>query len=57
MVSHETENLLKTKDTDSKTGPQFTDWERIITNPISDRGLVNIQNLYRTQDFVNHQSQ
>jgi hypothetical protein len=33
------------KDTVNRTKQQPTDWERIFTNPISDRGLIS--NIYK----------
>jgi hypothetical protein len=38
---HEMKKLFKAKDTVNKTKHQPTDWERIFTNPTSDRGLIS----------------
>ncbi|MGE9502422.1 hypothetical protein ACQP3D_29010, partial [Escherichia coli] len=34
-------SICKAKDTVSKTKPQPTEWEKIFTNPISDRALIS----------------
>ena len=34
-------NFCKAKDTVNKTKQQPTEWEKIFTNPTSDRGLVS----------------
>jgi hypothetical protein len=34
------QNFCKAKDTVNKTKRQPTDWEKIFSNPISDRGLI-----------------
>ena len=34
------QSFCKAKDTFNKTKRQPTDWEKIFTNPISDRGLI-----------------
>ena len=39
------QNFCKAKDTVNKTKRPPTDWERIFTNPISDRGLLS--NIYK----------
>jgi hypothetical protein len=39
------QSFCKTKDTISRTKHQPTDWEKIFTNPTSDRGLIS--NIYR----------
>ena len=39
------QNFGKAKDTVNKTKRQPTDWEKIFTNPKSDRGLVS--NIYK----------
>jgi hypothetical protein len=36
------QSFCKTKDTGNKTKKPPTDWERIFTNPKSDRGLISI---------------
>jgi hypothetical protein len=38
-------SFYKTKDTINKRKRQPTDWEKIFTNPISDRGLIS--NIYK----------
>jgi hypothetical protein len=39
------QSFCKTKDTVNKTKRQPTDWEKIFTNPQSDRGLIS--NIYK----------
>ena len=39
------QSFSKTKDTVKRTKHQPTDWERILTNPKSDRGLIS--NIYK----------
>ena len=39
------QNFYKAKDTINKRKRQPTDWEKIFTNPISDRGLIS--NIYK----------
>jgi hypothetical protein len=39
------QSFCKTKDTFNKTKQQPTDWEKIFTNPKSDRGLI--YNMYK----------
>jgi hypothetical protein len=39
------QSFCKAKDTVNKTKRQPTDWERIFTNPKSDRGLIS--NIYK----------
>jgi hypothetical protein len=39
------QSICKAKDTVNRTKWQPTDWEKIFTNPISDRGLIS--NLYK----------
>jgi hypothetical protein len=39
------QSICKAKDTVNKTKRQPTDWEKIFTNPKSDRGLVS--NIYK----------
>ena len=39
------QSFCKAKDTVSKTRCQPTDWEKIFTNPTSDRGLIS--NIYK----------
>jgi hypothetical protein len=34
-------SFCKAKDTVHRTKPQSTDWEKIFTNPRSDRGLIS----------------
>ena len=41
MGPHKIAGLLKAKDTDNRTKYQPTDWEKIFTNPTSDRGLIS----------------
>jgi hypothetical protein len=36
------QSLCKAKDTVNRTKQQPTDWEKIFTNPKSDRGLITI---------------
>ena len=42
------QSFCKAKDTVKRTKRQPTDWERIFTNPKSDRGLIS-QDLQRTE--------
>jgi hypothetical protein len=37
----ETENIRKAKDIINRTKQQPTDWEKVFTNPTSDRGLIS----------------
>ena len=46
------QSFCKAKDTVKKTKRQPTYWEKIFTNPTSDRGLIS--NIQRTQE-VRHQ--
>ena len=39
------QSFCKAKDTVNKTKRQTTDWEKIFTNPTSDRGLIS--NIYK----------
>ena len=39
------QSFCKTKDTVNRTKQQPTDWENIVTNPTSDRGLIS--NVYK----------
>ena len=39
------QSFCKAKDTVNKTKRQPTDWEKIFTNPTSDRGLIS--NIYK----------
>ena len=41
MRPPETEKLLQSKDMVNKTKRQPTEWEKIFTNPMSDRGLIS----------------
>jgi hypothetical protein len=41
MGPHKIENFYKAKDTVNRTKWQPTDWEKIFTNPTSDRGLIS----------------
>ena len=41
MGPHKIENVYKAKDTVNRTKWQPTDWEKIFTNPTSDRGLIS----------------
>ena len=45
MALHKIAKLSKTKDTVNKTKRQPTDWEKIFTNPKSNRGLIS--NIYK----------
>ena len=45
MGPHKLQSFCKAKDTIKRTKHQPTDWERIFTNPISDRGLI--YNIYK----------
>ena len=45
MGPHKIAKCLKAKDTVNKTKRPPTDWERIFTNPKSDRGLIS--NIYK----------
>jgi hypothetical protein len=40
MGSHKLQSFCKAKDTVNRTKWQSTDWEKIFTNPTSDRGLI-----------------
>jgi hypothetical protein len=44
MGPHKIESFCKAKDTFYKTKRPPTDWERIFTNPKSDRGIIS--NIY-----------
>jgi hypothetical protein len=46
------QSFCKAKDTVNRTKWQPTDWEKIFTNPTSDRGLINIQYIQRTQKVI-----
>jgi hypothetical protein len=39
------QSFCKEKDTVNRTKQQSTDWEKIFTNPTSDRGLIS--NIYK----------
>jgi hypothetical protein len=41
MGPHETGSVCKTLSIVNKTNWQPTDWEKIFTNPTSDRGLIS----------------
>ena len=45
MGTHKIANFCKAKDTVNKAKRPPTDWERIFTNPKSDKGLIT--NLYK----------
>jgi hypothetical protein len=45
------QSFCKAKDTVNKTKTPPTDWERIFTNPKSDRGLIS--NIYKELDSRN----
>jgi hypothetical protein len=45
------QSFCKAKDTDNKTKRQPTDWEKIFTNPTSDRGLIS--NIYKELKKLN----
>jgi hypothetical protein len=45
------QSFYKAKDTVNKTKMPPTDWERILTNPKSDRGLMN--NIYKELKKLN----
>jgi hypothetical protein len=45
MGSYKIANFCKVKNTVSKTKQQPADWEKIFTNPTSDRGLIS--NIYK----------
>jgi hypothetical protein len=45
------QSFCKEKDTVNRTKKQSTDWEKIITNPISDRGLIS--NIYQELKKLN----
>jgi hypothetical protein len=45
MGPHKMQSFCKAKDTVNKTKGPPTDWERIFTNPTSDRGLIS--NIYK----------
>ena len=54
MGPHKIAKRLKGKDTVNKTKRPPTDWERIFTNPKSDRGLIsNIYNEFMKLDSRN----
>jgi hypothetical protein len=42
------QSFCKAKETVNKSKRPLTDWEKIFTNPKSDRGLIS--NIYRTQE-------
>ena len=45
------QNFCKAKDTVNRTKWQSTDWEKIFTNPTSDRGLIfNIYKEFKKLD-------
>jgi hypothetical protein len=44
------QSFCKGKDTVNKSTRPPTDWERIFTNPKSDRGAIS--NIYKTQEAV-----
>jgi hypothetical protein len=41
MGSHKLQSFCKAKDTVNRTKWQSTDWEKIFTNPTSDRGIIS----------------
>jgi hypothetical protein len=41
MEPHETESFCKAKDAVKRTKHEPTEWEKIFTNPKSNRGLVS----------------
>ena len=45
------QSFCKVKDTVSRTKWQPTDWEKIVTNPTSDRGLLS--NIYKELKKLN----
>jgi hypothetical protein len=46
------QSFYKAKDTVNRTKWQPTDWEKIFTNPTSDRGLIyNIYKEFKKLDF------
>jgi hypothetical protein len=45
MGPHKIAKFYKAKDTVNKTKMPLTDWERLFTNPKSDRGLIS--NIYK----------
>jgi hypothetical protein len=46
------QSICKAKDTVNKTKIQPTDWEKIFTNPITDRGLIsNTYKEHKKLDF------
>jgi hypothetical protein len=47
MAPHKIAKLLYSfcKDTADRTNQQLTDWEKIFTNPISDKALIS--NIYK----------
>jgi len=50
MGSHKTAKLLSGKEHCFRTKQQPTDWEKIFTNPTTDRERPYIQNIQRTQE-------
>jgi hypothetical protein len=51
MGTHKIANFCKAKDTVNKAKRPPTDWERIFTNPKSDRGLIS--NIYKELNKMN----
>jgi hypothetical protein len=46
------QSFCKAKDTVNRTKQQPTDWEKILTNPASDRGLIaNVYKELKKLDF------
>jgi len=50
-IMEQLQSFYKAKDTVIKTKWQPTDWERIFTNPISNRGLIS--NIYKELKKLN----
>jgi hypothetical protein len=51
MGPHKIESFYKANGTLNKTKRQPTDWEKIFTNPTSDRGLIS--NIYKELKKLN----
>ena len=58
LENHQNKNHLHSKETINKTKRQPTEWEKIFSNGITDKGLVskNLLRTYQTQHPKNKQS-
>ena len=54
MVLHQTKKLLHSKRNHQQNEKGTTEWGNIFANNISDKGLINIQNIQRTST-IQHQ--